>query len=158
MFMGDARAFRHAAATDRFVIQLGDLVDRGPDSAGALRIICDLMDAGDGAFVLGNHDFKLLRVLRGDDVRTDPHLAETVRGLDAAMKVRARAAIAGAPLWLRREHQLFVHAGFHTAMMDGPAPAAPDGRPGGVAGPRAVRPTHGRYPAGRLPRAEPALG
>ena len=36
---GDATAFAYAAATDRFVLQLGDLVDNGPDSAGALRIM-----------------------------------------------------------------------------------------------------------------------
>ena len=36
---GDATAFRYAAATDRFVVQLGDLTDYGPDNAGALRIM-----------------------------------------------------------------------------------------------------------------------
>ncbi|MEJ0049378.1 MAG: metallophosphoesterase family protein [Rhodospirillales bacterium] len=30
---GDTRAFAFAADTDRFVIQLGDLTDGGPDSA-----------------------------------------------------------------------------------------------------------------------------
>ena len=36
---GDAVAFGYAAATDRFVVQLGDLTDYGPDNAGALRIM-----------------------------------------------------------------------------------------------------------------------
>ena len=34
---GDIRAFRAATATDRFVVQLGDLSDHGPDSAAVLR-------------------------------------------------------------------------------------------------------------------------
>ena len=36
---GDAVAFGHAVATDRFVVQLGDLIDHGPDSARVLRIM-----------------------------------------------------------------------------------------------------------------------
>jgi protein phosphatase len=43
---GDASAFAYAADTDRFLVQLGDLVDYGPDSAGALRIMFSLMDRG----------------------------------------------------------------------------------------------------------------
>ena len=61
---GDATAFAYAAATDRFVVQLGDLVDYGPDSARALRIMFDLIDAGRGLFLLGNHDLKLARCPR----------------------------------------------------------------------------------------------
>lgn len=40
---GDARAFAIAAETDRFVIQLGDLTDGGPDSAGVLRTMLRLL-------------------------------------------------------------------------------------------------------------------
>ncbi len=36
---GDARGFSAAAETDLFVVQLGDLTDYGPDSAGALRVM-----------------------------------------------------------------------------------------------------------------------
>ena len=41
---GDARAFAMAAETDRFVVQLGDLTDYGPDNAGALKIMLRLLD------------------------------------------------------------------------------------------------------------------
>ena len=43
---GDATAFGYAAATDRFLVQLGDLVDYGPDSARTLRIMFDLQNQG----------------------------------------------------------------------------------------------------------------
>ena len=62
---GDATAFAYAAATDRFVVQLGDLTDYGPDSATTLRIMFDLIDGGRGLFLLGNHDLKLARALAG---------------------------------------------------------------------------------------------
>src|SRR5579875_1138688 len=47
---GDAQGFAIAAATDRFVVQLGDLTDHGPDSAGALDIAFRLLDDGRGMF------------------------------------------------------------------------------------------------------------
>src|SRR5690348_2986675 len=43
---GDAVAFRYATATDRFVVQLGDLTDYGPDNAAVLRIMFRLIDEG----------------------------------------------------------------------------------------------------------------
>ncbi len=55
---GDTAAFAIAADTDYFVIQLGDLVDEGPDTPGTLEIMFDLIARQRGMFVLGNHDFK----------------------------------------------------------------------------------------------------
>src|SRR5689334_13499572 len=85
---GDAAAFAYAAATDRFLIQLGDLIDHGPDSPGALRIMFRIIDAGSGLFLLGNHDLKLGRVLAGYNVRINPPLAETLGRLDPALAER----------------------------------------------------------------------
>ena len=65
---GDAVAFAYAAATDRFVVQLGDLTDYGPDNAEALRIMFRLIDEGRGLFLLGNHDLKLARLIGANDV------------------------------------------------------------------------------------------
>jgi len=114
---GDIRAFTYAVATDRFIVQLGDLVDYGPDSAGVLRAMFALMDAGRGIFLLGNHDHKLARALAGHDVRLTEDLRATLAQLDEGLKVRALAEIARAPAWLRTEKCLFVHGGFHTAML-----------------------------------------
>ena len=79
---GDAVGFAWAAATDRFVVQLGDLVDQGPRSDEALRIMFRLIDAGQGLFLLGNHDHKLARALAGQPVRLDSSLEATLRQLD----------------------------------------------------------------------------
>ena len=129
---GDAAAFAYAADTDRFLVQLGDLVDYGPDSAGALRIMFRLIDRGQGVFLLGNHDLKLARLLLGQAVRANPQLMATVEQLDEALRVRVVAEAERAPLWLRSGHRLFVHAGFHTDMLQGPAPPALVGRPVGI--------------------------
>ena len=86
---GDAHGF--AAAIDGarqkrlYVIQLGDLTDRGPDSAGTLRMALDLRAQRHGLFLLGNHDHKLRRALTGALVRPDPDgLGVTLKQIDAA--------------------------------------------------------------------------
>jgi hypothetical protein len=119
---GDARAFAHAVATDRFVVQLGDLTDGGADSAGALRLGLDLVESGRGLFLLGNHEHKLARLLSGRAVKADAALLATASALDADLARRALAAIAVAPAWLRHGAALFVHAGFHTAMLHHSSP------------------------------------
>jgi protein phosphatase len=129
---GDASAFAYAADTDRFLVQLGDLVDYGPDSAGALQIMFDLIDRGRGLFLLGNHDLKLARLLLGQNVRVNAQLLATMEQLDEPLRARVLAEAARAPLWLRSGNRLFVHAGFHTDMLDGPAPPAQIGRALGI--------------------------
>ncbi len=129
---GDARAFAAATDTDLFVVQLGDLVDYGPDSAASLRLAFDLIDRNRGLFLLGNHDLKLSRALAGRDVRMDEHLAQTMSQLDPDLRERARLEFARAPAWLFQGRRMFVHGGFHTAMMNEESPAAPEGRVTGV--------------------------
>lgn len=119
---GDAAAFAWAAATERFVIQLGDLTDQGPRSDEVLRIMFDLIDAGRGLFLLGNHDHKLARALAGEPVRPEPGLEATLAQLDPTLRIRALAEIGRAPAWLLHGSRLFVHGGFHTEMLNGPAP------------------------------------
>ena len=119
---GDAVAFAYAAATDRFVVQLGDLTDYGPDNAGVLRIMFSLIDEGRGLFLLGNHDLKLARFLAGQPVRSETALEATLEQLNTSLRERVVAEVAAAPGWLRRDRALFVHGGFHTAMLESPAP------------------------------------
>lgn len=129
---GDAAAFAYASATDRFVLQLGDLTDHGPDSAGTLRIMFRLIDQNRGLFLLGNHDLKLARTLSGQPTRPDPVLQATVEQLDDALRERVIRETARAPGWLRHGDAIFVHGGFHTEMLDQPAPPHGLERPHGA--------------------------
>lgn len=126
---GDSRAFAIAAETDLFVIQLGDLVDDGPDTPGALEIMFRLIDEKRGLFLLGNHDFKLARALRGDGVFRPPHLGKTILELTPVLADRALQEIMRAPAWIAHKNLLFVHGGFHPAMLHEAAAAFPSRRP-----------------------------
>jgi protein phosphatase len=65
----------------RKVVFVGDLVDRGPDSPGVVRLVSDAVRAGAGFCVAGNHDVKLSRALRGRDVKVSHGLAESLEQL-----------------------------------------------------------------------------
>ena len=67
----------------RRLIFLGDLVDRGPRSVACLRLVMDAVAAGDALCVPSNHDVKLLRKLRGRDVKLNHGLAQTLEQLAA---------------------------------------------------------------------------
>lgn len=130
---GDAVAFRYAAAApDRFIIQLGDLADHGPDSAEVLRIMFRLIDEGRGMFLLGNHDLKLARTLAGQSLREDKVVQATIAQLDDELRARVVQEVARARAWVRRDNALFVHGGFHTDMLNGVAPVFGLDRPRGA--------------------------
>jgi protein phosphatase len=49
----------------RRAVFVGDLIDRGPDIPGVLRLVMGMTAAGTALAVAGNHEFKLVRALRG---------------------------------------------------------------------------------------------
>jgi protein phosphatase len=67
----------------RTAVFLGDLVDRGPDTPGVLATVLAMTAAGAALCVPGNHESKLLRALRGRDVRVSHGLAESLAQLQA---------------------------------------------------------------------------
>jgi len=67
----------------RRAVFLGDLVDRGPDTPGVLRLVMDMVAAGTALCVMGNHEAKLLRALQGRNVKVNHGLAESLAQLDA---------------------------------------------------------------------------
>jgi protein phosphatase len=76
----DPSTRRHPEA--RKVVFLGDLVDRGPDIPGVLRIAMRMVETGSAICVPGNHEMKLLRKLRGRDVQITHGLAESLEQLN----------------------------------------------------------------------------
>jgi protein phosphatase len=67
----------------RRAVFVGDLVDRGPDTPGVLRLVMGMVAGGDALCVPGNHEAKLLRALRGRKVQLSHGLAESLAQLEA---------------------------------------------------------------------------
>ncbi|MCW2776192.1 MAG: metallophosphoesterase [Nocardioides sp.] len=65
----------------RTAVFVGDLVDRGPDTPGALRLVMGMVAAGTALCVSGNHEAKLVRALKGNDVTVSHGLAESLTQL-----------------------------------------------------------------------------
>ncbi|HEX6983931.1 MAG TPA: AAA family ATPase, partial [Planctomycetaceae bacterium] len=67
----------------RKAVFVGDLVDRGPRVVDVLRLVRNMVRLGTALCVPGNHDVKLLKKLRGRDVRVSHGLAETLAEIDS---------------------------------------------------------------------------
>jgi protein phosphatase len=78
---GDGRPVGAAHPEGRRAVFLGDLVDRGPDTPGVLRLVMGMVAAGTALAVPGNHEDKLLRALRGRNVKVSHGLAESLSQL-----------------------------------------------------------------------------
>ena len=91
------------------LIFLGDLVNRGPDSLGALRQLKSLQESGRAECILGNHDLHLLAIDAG--LRNTKGL-DTV---DAILKAPDRKELINwmrnRPMALSNGQVLTVHAG-----------------------------------------------
>lgn len=74
---------RYAHPAGRKAVFVGDLVDRGPRILDTLRLVHNMVAAGDALCVPGNHDMKLMRKLRGKDVRIAHGLAQSLQEIEA---------------------------------------------------------------------------
>ncbi|MFE3459068.1 polynucleotide kinase-phosphatase [Nocardiopsis aegyptia] len=89
---GRATGARHPGG--RTAVFVGDLVDRGPDSPGVLRLVMGMVAAGDALCVSGNHENKLVRVLKGAKARLTHGLEVTLAQLESETEEFRREALA----------------------------------------------------------------
>ncbi len=66
----------------RKAIFLGDLADRGPDVLQTIQIVHNMVEAGVAFSIVGNHDEKFLRWLRGRDVQVKHGLDVSIASVD----------------------------------------------------------------------------
>lgn len=102
------------------IVALGDYIDRGPDSRGAIEILLELRESCHLVTLLGNHEEMLLDVLEGLE---DDDFWRSVAGGEAtllsygckkAAKIDPRHLefIRSCDLWYETEHHFFVHASY----------------------------------------------
>lgn len=69
--------FQASHPEGRKAVFVGDLVDRGPDSVGVIKLVLSMVKQGCGLMVPGNHDEKLYKKVQGREVQLNHGLAET---------------------------------------------------------------------------------
>jgi len=74
--------YRVVPPDGRKAVFVGDLVDRGPKIPEVLRLVMGMVKAGTAFCVPGNHDVKLMRKLRGKDVKITHGLADSLAQLE----------------------------------------------------------------------------
>lgn len=79
----DADGISATPPDGRRAIFVGDYGDRGPDTPSVLKLVMAMAAAGTAICLPGNHDIKLVRKLKGRDVRITHGLAETVTQLES---------------------------------------------------------------------------
>ncbi|MEY9964581.1 protein phosphatase [Streptacidiphilus sp. MAP12-16] len=79
----EGRAVDAAHPDGRTAVFVGDLVDRGPDTPGVLRLVMGMVASGNALCVPGNHENKLGRALSGRKVTISHGLQESLDQLAA---------------------------------------------------------------------------
>ena len=112
------RISEHAAKRPHRVILLGDLVDRGPDSAGVVATAMDLTDGETFITLKGNHEDLMLRSLRGASTESlsvwlNNGGEQTLLSYGGPRAVPETHLdwLQALPLTWRDSHRVFVHAG-----------------------------------------------
>ena len=139
---GDARRTVVRAPKGRRAFFVGDLVDRGPNSPDVLRIVMDMAERGHAFAVIGNHDDKFLRWLKGRNVKIANGLGRSIAQLDGegdALKARALAFLDMLPshAWVDDCNLAIAHAGVGENMLGSASPATAPAAPRRTAYPSA---------------------
>lgn len=80
---GRARGATWTPPPGRHLVIAGDLVDRGPAILETVDVVMAMVAAGDASAVVGNHDDKLLRWLRGRPVKVSTGLEASIREVES---------------------------------------------------------------------------
>lgn len=105
----------------RRLLFVGDLCDRGPENAAVLRLAMELDSEGIAKCVVGNHDDRMMRRLKGRAVSLSHGLAETMAELDresAGFRDEVAGFVESLPshLWLDGGRLIVAHAGLKQSM------------------------------------------
>jgi hypothetical protein len=101
---------------------VGDLVDRGPDSPGVLRLVMGMVAAGSALCVAGNHDVGLKRWIDGEATSLKHGLETTVAQFaretpEFKDEVRAFLASLQGHVWVDGGRLVVAHAGVKDEMI-----------------------------------------
>ena len=112
----------------RVAFFVGDICDRGPRNLDCLRLVMGMCAEGSGRCVMGNHDFKLNKWLKGRQVQLNHGLDLTVAELEQTsdgFRKQVSEFIFGlrSHFWLAGGDLVIAHAGLKENMHGRGSPA-----------------------------------
>jgi predicted kinase/diadenosine tetraphosphatase ApaH/serine/threonine PP2A family protein phosphatase len=120
-YEGHGDSFRHPGG--RKVVFLGDLVNRGPDSVGVVRVVASMVQSGAALYVRGNHCQYILAHFRRDVGKAPDRRREWLESLSptayADFGKTVERLVGNAPpyLILNGGKLVAVHAGIESTMI-----------------------------------------
>ena len=110
---------RHPEGRRAFFV--GDITDRGPRNIDCLRLVMGMCAEGSGHCVMGNHDFKLSKWLKGRKVKVNHGLETTVAEMENASDAFRKQASdfvydLRSHAWLAGGRLVIAHAGLKESM------------------------------------------
>ncbi len=115
----DLISARHPEGRNAFFV--GDITDRGPKNRNALRLVMGMVKAGTAHCVVGNHDYKLNKWLKGRKVQLNHGLDLTAAELEATSEAFRKEVSAftydlRSHFWLADGKLVIAHAGLKESM------------------------------------------
>ena len=122
------KAVDDALRDGRYLIQLGDIIDRGIYSPFCVELMLDPEARGAGKMVMGNHEYKFARFCDEGRYAAPSRIATLgqFEQYEPALLRRFLQRLTDVPLWIRMDNWLFGHAAFDPCMMRPPATEVPE--------------------------------
>ena len=116
VFSAFATSYSYARKNNLFYLQLGDILDYGPKPLESLLLAKEIQDSGHGVIIQGNHDNKMFRWAKGNDVKLGKPQRDTLARVDFSIDLfRDLILEVGErqPFYATYKNFIFTHGGIH---------------------------------------------
>ena len=116
VFSDFATSYSYARKNNLYYLQLGDVIDYGPKPLESLLLAKEILDSGHGMIIQGNHDNKMFRWAKGNDVKLGKAQRDTLARVDFSIDLfrdLVLEVVPKQPFFASYKNFFFTHGGVH---------------------------------------------
>lgn len=116
VFSDFATSYSYARKNNLYYLQLGDILDYGPKPLETMLLAKEILDSGHGTIIQGNHDNKMFRWAKGNDVKLGKPQRDTLARVDFGIDLFRDLVLEIAeqqPFYATYKNFFFTHGGIH---------------------------------------------
>jgi hypothetical protein len=116
VFSDFATSYSYARKNNLYYLQLGDILDYGPKPLESMLLAKEILDSGHGTIIQGNHDNKLFRWAKGNDVKLGKPQRDTLARVDFSIDLFRDLVLEVVPqmtFYAEYNNFFFTHGGIH---------------------------------------------